>query len=199
VSQQVAAAQQVYVYREPGCDTEPKAAVGQGAREDDSKGHGNNGSADGGDVVIEMKLPPGANSATTMGLMEKLFPTSLVPASDSSSAGTHPGAGLALLGTIFRIGNGVLPPVPIFQPSPGYSAEARDAAYEGTVVLTVIVGPDGKVYRPRVSRSLGMGLDEKAVEKVLTWRFKPATRDGKPVAVEVSIEVQFRLYAEERH
>jgi TonB family protein len=95
---------------------------------------------------------------------------------------------------VFHIGNGVLPPVPIYQPDPDYSEEARKAKYQGTVVLTVIVGPDGRVYHPRVARALGMGLDEKAIEKVLTWKFKPATKDSKPVAVEVSVEVQFNLY-----
>jgi periplasmic protein TonB len=111
-----------------------------------------------------------------------------------SGGGLGPGVGGNFGGGVFHIGNGVLPPVPIFQPDPDYSEEARKAKYQGTVVLTVIVGPDGRVYKPRVSRSLGMGLDEKAVEKVLTWKFKPATKDSKPVAVEVSVEVQFNLY-----
>jgi TonB family protein len=195
----VAGAQCVYVNNPPDCDMVPNRDVSQGVSEVDKKAQGDRKTIEGAQVVIEMEFPPHPNGATAMGLMEKLFPAELAGASGSSSSNPHLGAGLALPGAIFRVGNGVLPPVPIFQPSPSYSAEARDAAYEGTVVLTVIVGPDGKVYRPRVSRSLGMGLDEKAVEKVLTWRFKPATRDGKPVAVEVSIEVQFRLYAEERH
>ena len=85
-------------------------------------------------------------------------------------------------------------PVPIYQPDPDYSEEARKAKYQGTVVLIIVVGPDGRVHNPRVSRTLGMGLDEKAMEKVLTWKFKPATKDSKPVAVEVSVEVQFNLY-----
>jgi periplasmic protein TonB len=111
-----------------------------------------------------------------------------------SGGGLGPGVGGNFGGGVFHIGNGVSPPVAIYQPDPDYSEEARKAKYQGTVVLTVIVGPDGRVYRPKVSRSLGMGLDEKAVEKVLTWKFKPATKDSKPVAVEVSVEVQFNLY-----
>ena len=57
-----------------------------------------------------------------------------------------------------------------------------------------IVGPDGKPRDIRVHRTLGLGLDEKAVEAVKNWRFEPAMKDGKPVAVQVSAEVSFRLY-----
>jgi periplasmic protein TonB len=111
-----------------------------------------------------------------------------------SGGGLGAGSGGNFGGGLFHVGNGVGAPVPIYQPDPDYSEEARKAKYQGTVVLTVIVGPDGRVHNPRVSRSLGMGLDEKAVEKVLQWKFKPATKDSKPVAVEVSVEVQFNLY-----
>lgn len=111
-----------------------------------------------------------------------------------SGGGLGPGSGGNFGGGIFHVGNGVSAPVPIYQPDPDYSEEARKAKYQGTVVLTVVVGPDGRVHNPRVSRSLGMGLDEKAIEKVLMWKFKPATKDSKPVAVEVSVEVQFNLY-----
>jgi protein TonB len=108
--------------------------------------------------------------------------------------GLGPGTGGNFGGGLFHVGNGVSAPVPIFSPDPDYSEEARKAKYQGTVVLTVIVGPDGRVHNARVARSLGMGLDEKAIEKVMVWKFKPATKDSKPVAVEVSVEVQFNLY-----
>jgi TonB family protein len=58
----------------------------------------------------------------------------------------------------------------------------------------VIVGPDGRTRDIRVSRTLGLGLDEKAIEAVKTWRFEPGKKDGKPVSVAVNIEVEFRLY-----
>jgi TonB family protein len=58
----------------------------------------------------------------------------------------------------------------------------------------VIVGPDGRPHEMRVSRSLGFGLDEKALEAVKQWRFEPAKKDGRPVAVQINIEVNFRLY-----
>ena len=63
------------------------------------------------------------------------------------------------------------------------------------VVLTVVVGADGRVKDPRVFRSLGMGLDEKALETVRLWKFEPArTKDGRAVEVRAQIEVNFRLY-----
>jgi TonB family protein len=58
----------------------------------------------------------------------------------------------------------------------------------------VVVGPDGRVHDLRIQRSLGMGLDEKAIEAVKTWRFEPSRKDGQAVAVEVNVEVNFRLY-----
>jgi TonB family protein len=85
-------------------------------------------------------------------------------------------------------------PRAIYTPEPEFSEEARKAKYQGVVVLEIIVGADGRVRNPRVVRSLGMGLDEKAREKVLTWKFAPATKDGRPVAVEMNIEVSFNLY-----
>ncbi len=75
-----------------------------------------------------------------------------------------------------------------------FSEEARKAKYQGVVVLEIIVGTDGTVHNPRVVRSLGMGLDEKARERVMVWKFDPATKDGRPVAVVMNIEVAFNLY-----
>jgi TonB family protein len=58
----------------------------------------------------------------------------------------------------------------------------------------VVVGPDGKVHDVKVSRSLGLGLDEKAMEAVKVWKFDPARKNGQPVAVEMTIEVNFHMY-----
>lgn len=82
----------------------------------------------------------------------------------------------------------------IYDPDPQYSEEARKAKYQGTVVLWAVIGPDGRPRELRASRSLGMGLDEKAIEAVKLWRFEPAMKDGRPVAVQINIEVNFRLY-----
>ena len=85
-------------------------------------------------------------------------------------------------------------PRPIFDPEPEYSEEARINKFQGDVVLFVIIGADGTPREIRVQRSLGMGLDEKAVAAVKNWRFQPATKDGRAVSVQVSIEVKFRLF-----
>jgi len=97
-------------------------------------------------------------------------------------------------GGVFRVGGGVSAPRVIYQPDPEYSEEARKAKYQGVCVLWLVVGPDGRPRDIRVSRTLGLGLDEKAVEAVKTWRFEPAMKDGKPVAVQINVEVSFRLY-----
>ena len=62
------------------------------------------------------------------------------------------------------------------------------------MVLFVVVGADGRTHDIRVQRYLGLGLDEKAIEAVRTWKFEPAKKDGQAVAVQVNIEVNFRLY-----
>ena len=85
-------------------------------------------------------------------------------------------------------------PRPIYSPDPEYSDEARKARHQGTIVLWIIVGPDGSTHDIRVRRSLGMGLDEKAIAAVSTWKFEPARRNGVAIAVEVNIEITFRLY-----
>jgi len=108
--------------------------------------------------------------------------------------GVGPGYGGGIGGGVFRVGGGVSAPRAIYAPDPQYSDEARKAKYQGTVVLWVVVGPEGRPRDIRVSRSLGMGLVEKAIEAVRQWKFEPALKDGHPVAVQVNIEVDFRLY-----
>jgi len=92
-----------------------------------------------------------------------------------------------------RVSAGVTPPRPIYTPDPEYSSEARNAKFEGTCVLWMIVGSDGRPRGIRLAKSLGMGLDEKAIEAVKQWTFQPATKDGKPVAFQINVEVRFRL------
>jgi protein TonB len=108
--------------------------------------------------------------------------------------GVGPGKGGGIGGGVFHVGGGVSAPRPVFSPDPEYSEEARKAKYQGTVVLGLVVGPDGRPRDMKVLRSLGLGLDEKAIEAVKNWRFDPAVKDGKPVAVYISVEVDFRLY-----
>jgi periplasmic protein TonB len=108
--------------------------------------------------------------------------------------GVGPGWGGGIGGGVYRIGGGVSAPRLIYGPDPEFSEEARKAKYQGTVVLWVIVGTDGRTHEIRVQRSLGMGLDEKAIEAVRVWKFEPARKNGQPVAVQVNVEVNFRLY-----
>jgi TonB family protein len=107
--------------------------------------------------------------------------------------GFGPGEGGGVGGGVFRVGGGVTAPSLLFKVEPEYSEEARKAKYQGTVVLYVEVDPSGKARNLRVIRSLGLGLDEKAIEAVNKWRFKPGYKDGRPVTVAATIEVNFRL------
>ena len=94
---------------------------------------------------------------------------------------------------IYRVGNGVSGPRVIHKVEPIYSDEARAARYQGTVVLEAIIQKDGSVEIARVVRSIGFGLDEKAIEAVSQWRFEPAKLNGEPVSVALNIEVNFNL------
>jgi protein TonB len=108
--------------------------------------------------------------------------------------GVGPGWGGGIGGGPYRVGGGVSAPRVVYQPDPEYSEEARKAKYQGTCVLWVVVGPDGRPREVKVQRTLGMGLDEKAIEAVRTWKFEPARLNGNPVAVQINVEVNFRLY-----
>lgn len=108
--------------------------------------------------------------------------------------GVGPGHGGGFGGGAYHVGGGVRPPRPIYKVEPEFSEEARKNKLQGVVVLRVIIDKDGKPQDIRVQRSLGMGLDEKAIDAVKQWRFDPGTKDGQPVPVEVSMEVSFRLY-----
>jgi len=92
-----------------------------------------------------------------------------------------------------RVGGSVKPPVPLVRPEPQYSDEARAALLEGTVVVRVVIGIDGTPQEALIVRGLGLGLDEMALEAINQWRFKPGARDGQPVPVAATIEVNFRL------
>jgi TonB family protein len=96
-------------------------------------------------------------------------------------------------GDVFSVGGGVAPPTCIYCPDPPYSKEARNAKLSGAVVLQVVVDATGNVRDAKVVQSLGLGLDEKAIETIRTWRFKPAMRNGSPVNVRMLVKVDFRL------
>ena len=81
----------------------------------------------------------------------------------------------------------------ILKVEPEYSEEARKAKFQGTVILFVVVDEKGNPRELKVIRPLGLGLDQKAIEAVEKWKFRPGMKDGKPVAVQATIEVNFRL------
>ena len=108
-------------------------------------------------------------------------------------SGVGPGSGGGIGGGVFRIGGGVSSPRLLHKVEPEYSEEARKAKYQGTVMLAVEVWEDGVAHNIRVLRSLGLGLDEKAMQAVTQWRFAPGKKDGKPVKVAAQIQVSFRL------
>ena len=107
--------------------------------------------------------------------------------------GVGPGSGGGIGGGVFRAGGGVSAPQLIYRVEPEYTEEARKAKYQGTVVIYCVVDVHGMVRNIRVTRSLGLGLDEKALEAVRQWKFKPGMKNGRPVNVAASIEVTFRL------
>jgi len=107
--------------------------------------------------------------------------------------GFGPGEGGGVGGGVYRVGGGVTSPQLLYKKEPEYSEEARKAKYQGTVLLYVEVDSSGRATNIKVQRSLGLGLDEKAIEAVRQWKFKPGYKDGKPVTVAATIEVNFRL------
>jgi TonB family protein len=96
---------------------------------------------------------------------------------------------------VYRIGSGVSEPEAILQPKPRYSPEARANKVEGIMLLQAVIDKDGTVRDAKILRGLGYGLDESAIDTMTKqWRFKPGTYNGQPVAVQVNIEITFRLY-----
>jgi TonB family protein len=139
-------------------------------------------------------------------------PTAITPSQGSGSgggAGTGQGTGIGsgrgsglgdgygggTGGGAYRPGNGVMSPEVIHEERPQYTSEAMRAKVQGVVEVEAIVMPDGSVGQVQIVRSLDdrFGLDQKAVEAVKRWRFRPGTRMGKPVPVLVNIELTFTL------
>ena len=112
-----------------------------------------------------------------------------------NGSGYGPGSGGGIGGGLYRVGGAVSQPVPLNSVEAEFSDEARRAKYQGVCLISVIVDAQGNPQNPRVVRALGMGLDEKALEAVRKYKFKPALKDGKtPVAVMINVEINFRLY-----
>ncbi len=109
-------------------------------------------------------------------------------------AGIGPGSGGNIGGGVYQVGGSVRPPIVVYQVDPEFSEEARKAKFSGNVVVSLIVGADGRPRNVHVLRGVGMGLDEKAVEAVQQYKFKPATQNGKAVSVYLNVDVNFQIF-----
>ena len=107
--------------------------------------------------------------------------------------GFGPGNGGGTGGGAYRIGGEVSAPQLVSKVEPEYSEEARKAKFSGSVLLSIVVDANGMPRDVKVIRPLGLGLDEKAIEAVMRWRFKPGMRHGQAVSTQANVEVNFRL------
>jgi periplasmic protein TonB len=112
---------------------------------------------------------------------------------DGKGPGAGPGEGGDTGGGPRGIGGAATAPVVLFQVEPEFSEEARKAKLQGVVMLYGEVDTNGRLRNIRVTRGLGLGLEEKAIEAVKQWRFRPGTRNGKPIVSAAAIEVNFHL------
>jgi len=108
--------------------------------------------------------------------------------------GLGPGSGGNMGGGVMHAGSAQVPPKLIYQVEPEFSEEARKAKFSGDVQVYLVVDTEGRPTRIRVARGVGMGLDEKAVEAVRQYKFKPALQNGKPVPVDLYIDVNFQIF-----
>ena len=95
---------------------------------------------------------------------------------------------------VYKVGGDVTPPVLTYSVDAEFTKKAKDAKYQGVSVVSLVVDSHGMPRHVHTIRKLGMGLDEKAIEAVRQYKFKPSTLHGKPVAVQITIEVNFHIY-----
>jgi protein TonB len=111
-----------------------------------------------------------------------------------NGSGLGPGSGGNTGGGPKRIGGGVSAPVLIYSVDPEFSEEARKAKAAGHVLVALWVDEMGIPTHVRVLRGLGLGLDEKAVAAVKQYRFRPSMENGKPVTVQMNVDVMFQIF-----
>jgi protein TonB len=133
-------------------------------------------------------LPNGANVGVSLGTGRG----GGIGSGDGNGMG--PGSGGNLGDGIRHVGGSVRPPEILVEPVPEFSEEARKAKVAGNVLVYLVVDEQGRPTHIRVLHGIGMGLDEKALEAVRQYRFKPATEDGKPVRVELQVDVRFDIF-----
>ena len=93
----------------------------------------------------------------------------------------------------YRVGGGVAPPQLTYRVEPEFTELARDAGFQGTVHVDLIVDAEGRVKDPHVAKKVGLGLDEQALAAVETWKFRPGSKEGQPVPVYAQVAVTFQL------
>lgn len=151
-------------------------------------------------VLVQKNLDMATNNMPNIGMPS----SNLKGISLGSGAGTGLGAGIGAGvgsgsggntgGGPMHIGGGVSKPVVLYSVEPEFSEEARKAKFSGNVEVYLWVDQNGRPSHIRVVRGVGMGLDEKAVEAVRQYKFKPAMKDGKPVMVDLYIDVNFQIF-----
>jgi protein TonB len=151
-------------------------------------------------IEVQKDLKMANNNMPNLGMPNSpLIGTSMGNGSGSglgsgNGSGLGPGSGGNYGGGLRKIGGGVSSPVVIYQVDPEFSEEARKAKFMGVVLVNLIVDVHGLPQNVHILRGVGMGLDDKAVEAVKQYRFKPAMEGGKPVAVELNVEVNFQIF-----
>jgi len=88
----------------------------------------------------------------------------------------------------------VTPPKAKYSEAPEYPRNARGSGKEGTVVLSVVVGNDGRPRDPRIARSVSPELDQAAIDTLRKWKFSPAIKDRTPVPYLITVQMLFKLY-----
>jgi len=111
-----------------------------------------------------------------------------------NGSGIGPGSGGNIGGGVMHVGGSVRPPSVLFSVDPEFSEEARKAKFSGNVLVYLVIDEKGLPSHVRCVRDIGMGLCEKAVEAVRQYKFKPATQNGKPVTVDMNVEVNFQIF-----
>jgi protein TonB len=136
-------------------------------------------------------LHPRPDAMCRVALLARSFPVTLQNRINKPTAPK-----VSTEGTVVDLGPGITPPQSIFAPDPDYPVAVRKKKHptQGTCVLELIVDEDGKPRDVHVTRSLTKLLDQNAIDAVRQWKFKPALRDGKPLAVRTSVEADYRLY-----
>jgi TonB family protein len=137
--------------------------------------------------LARFEVPAGYQTAAMEDLLGAMF--GAPQPAPQVAAKTDPALGSG----VYRPGNGVSSPTILEREEPSYTEAARAAKIQGTVLMQVVVAPDGTAGQIEVVRSVDVGLDQRAVEAVSKWKFKPGIKDGQPVSVQITVEVSFHL------